>query len=250
MPEIFYWTDMTARARAAADAAASSFHDLYVGADFNLWETTAIGVGAIRTEALRLCGLGPDDINQHRYKMAFRQLMMSGEAGDLAQLHADRKLRTTLKHLLWWAAHFESVRTWHNALDINKRMQWNHPTTVWRHHPEGGLRPEPEPLVVEDEKGRLVVVEEATPPGPAEREEREITRLREEHATIRAREEAQQRDPWGHIERLVATQFAVDPVNAHAIFDEMCHRILRRFPAPGVDWEAPEVAQENVLASD
>lgn len=215
-PPTFAWADMSPEAQAAAKAGARSYNKLRTTSlDREAWKIIVRGIGFIRAEALRLNGLGPTDINHHVYKKTFQHLMQLPQAGSFSAFFG-RGTKALRSHCLWWSERIETIDEWLAGLDEKERMRYNHPTTIWRHHPDGQRRPEPEPLI-DPQTG-----EEITESRPSRQ-----TRERDNHAVVMGENtrlnemlQEQQRDPVGASRALLDDLITRDPVSGPAAVAE------------------------------
>jgi hypothetical protein len=100
--------------------------------DYHLWRKTAIGWCRLQHEACALAGVDSNSLHHPAYRAAIKQLLASPKAGDLKDLNT-----TTRAHCGWWGNNLANVDSWMATLDDTKRMSLNHPTAIWRNHPDG-----------------------------------------------------------------------------------------------------------------
>jgi hypothetical protein len=244
----FQWGDMSPEAQAAGEEAGAYFHELRdIPPDYQAWKKTVIGLGHIRAEALRLNGLGPKDVHNQYYKRTFKQLLHEPQAGDLKFLTADN-YRAIRSNCLWWSERIDSVDTWFHGLDERLRSTYNHPRTIWRHHPEGRQQnrnhePDNPNTVIDPDSGEEIPI---VHPSREEQEDRHMQFLAEENARHRDREDARRRDPWGTAELLLEELEARDP----ARLIELLNRVLERLYAAQSEMMAERQTVEEAAEAE
>jgi hypothetical protein len=121
---------------------------LLSGNTFDDWVAVGNGVIAVRMRAMRAAKTNRPE--GRKYAEAFEEEL--AEAG-LEKIAGDKAVRSRLHDIL---ENLNEVEAWLQTLPSNKRLEYNHPNTVWRHFSKYNLR------VTEDQRTVMMLENQNT----------------------------------------------------------------------------------------
>jgi hypothetical protein len=128
------WDSLSTEAQNEIMAGAIAYHALRTEHhDYEHWVKVAKAVVQLRSAAAAAAGVDTNSLKHPAYRAAFKSLIRSELAGDLHLLDT-----TTMTHAAWLANNLANVEAWRKTLTDKERIALNHPTTIWRKHPDGG----------------------------------------------------------------------------------------------------------------
>jgi hypothetical protein len=127
------WEQLSTAAQNTVMEGALAYHALkHEHHDYNHWLKVGKAIVELRRAASEQAGVSPNSLKHPAYRAAYKRLISSEKAGELGELDS-----STSTHAAWLANNLANVEAWRATLDSKTRISLNHPTAVWRKHPDG-----------------------------------------------------------------------------------------------------------------
>jgi hypothetical protein len=127
------WQSLSTEAQSTIMEGALAYHALkHEHHDYNHWVKVGKAIVELRRAAAAEAGVSPNSLKHPAYRAAYKRLVGSEQAGELGEIDS-----ATSTHAAWLANNLANVEAWRATLDSKARISLNHPTTIWRRHPDG-----------------------------------------------------------------------------------------------------------------
>jgi hypothetical protein len=127
------WHSLSTEAQNEIMEGALAYHALkHEHHDYNHWVKVGKAIVQLRRAAAMQAGVSPNSLKHPAYRAAYKRLINSEKAGELGEIDTG-----TQTHAAWLANHFLNVESWRRTLTDKERISLNHPTAIWRKHPDG-----------------------------------------------------------------------------------------------------------------
>jgi hypothetical protein len=125
--------DLSIEARGEIMAGALAYHALKTEHhDYRHWVKVGKAIVQLRRAAAEQAGVDTNSLKHPAYRAAYKQLISAEPAGDLREIDSG-----TSTHAAWLANNLANVEAWRSTLTQAQRISLNHPTAIWRKHPDG-----------------------------------------------------------------------------------------------------------------
>jgi hypothetical protein len=127
------WDQVSSEAQRAIMEGALAYHALkHEHHDYQHWVKVGRAIVELRRAAAAQAGVSPNSLKHPAYRAAYKRLIGSEQAGELGEIDS-----ATMTHAAWLANNLANVNDWRAILDDRARIALNHPTSIWRKHPDG-----------------------------------------------------------------------------------------------------------------
>jgi hypothetical protein len=127
------WQALSTEAQNTVMEGALAYHALkHEHHDYHHWVTVGKAIVALRSAAAEQAGVSPNSLKHPAYRAAYKQLIAAEKAGELREIDS-----APSTHAAWLVNNLANVEAWRITLTTAQRISLNHPTSVWRRHPDG-----------------------------------------------------------------------------------------------------------------
>jgi hypothetical protein len=149
---------LAVEARSEIMAGALAYHALKTEHHaYDNWIKVGKAIVQLRRAAAAEAGVDSNSLKHPAYRAAYKRLIRTPAAGELREIDT-----ASTTHAAWLANNLANVEAWRATLADKERISLNHPTSIWRKHPDGRKAEQADAPIPMKRPGQAAQIDDAT----------------------------------------------------------------------------------------